>query len=289
MEILVTDKLEEYELLDSGEGEKLERFGRLVLRRPENQAIWKKGLPAEMWDKASATFTHGEKSGRWKKESEVEEEWKMNFSGFKFNLTLLPSKHVGVFPEQSQNWKWLEEKIKNANHPIKVLNLFANTGGATLACCKANAEVVHLDSSKFSIDFAKKNLKINGMEDAKVRFIIDDARKFVEREIKRGGKYDVIILDPPIYGKGGKGEVWKIEKDLLPLVVRLREVLSNNPVAILLNGYSSIYSSLSYAQILSNLNSGLGGVTVFGELCIKESSKERLLSSGIFARWSKEK
>lgn len=290
MEILITESLEEYELLDTGEGEKLERYGSLVLRRPENQAIWKKSLSKEAWDKADAVFSHGQKSGRWKMESNTPNEWNMNFSGFKFGLELLPSKHVGLFPEQSQNWKWLGDAIKKetlSGRKVSVLNLFANTGGMSLACSHAGADVVHLDSSKFSIGMAKQNFKLNGMENNQVRFIVDDVRKFVEREIKRGNKYDVIVMDPPVYGKGTNTQIWEIEKDLLPLLTRVRELISSNPVAVLLNGYASIYSSLSYKNILVSAVSGLGGNISSGELCIKDSSSERLLSSGIFARWSK--
>lgn len=289
MEILITEKNEEYELLDSGEGEKLERFGKYVLRRPENQAIWKKSLSEESWKKADATFSHGQKSGRWQKNQDTSDNWNINFSSFKFGLELLPSKHVGLFPEQSQNWKWLAQLIKkevDLGKKVKVLNLFANTGGASLSCSRAGAEVVHLDSSKFSVDMAKKNFKLNSMEDNPVRFIVDDVRKFVEREIKRGNQYDVIVMDPPVYGKGTNDKVWKIEEDLVPLLARLKELVSKNPVAILLNGYASVYSSLSYKNTLNGVVSSLGGELVFGELALEDSSG-KLLPSGIFAKWGK--
>lgn len=287
MEILITEKSEGYELLDSGEGMKLERYSSFVLARPEPQAIWRKTLSSEEWDKADAVFTHGEKTGRWSKKDGMEEEFKVDFEGLKFNLKLLPSKHLGLFPEQSKNWKWLEEKISprvTLGEKVSVLNLFAHTGGATLACSRAGAEVVHLDASEFPVTYAKKNLEDSGMGANKVRFIVDDVRKFVEREIKRGNKYDIVIMDPPVYGKGTNDKVWKIEEDLLPLLLKTKEVLSPDPLAFVLNGYASIYSSLTYKNILEQIFSGN---ISYGELSIKESSSGKILSSGIFARWEK--
>lgn len=287
MEILITNKSEDYELLDSGDGMKLERYGLVVLARPDNQALWSKKLNQVEWDKADASFSHGERSGRWTKKSETQEEWQTGFEGFKFNLKLLPSKHLGLFPEQSQNWKWLEEKIKSENRPIQVLNLFAHTGGATLACSRGGAEVVHLDASEFPVNYAKKNLEDSGMGKNRVRFIVDDVRKFVEREIKRGSKYDVVIMDPPVYGKGTNDKVWKIEEDLLPLLFKIKKILSDKPVAVLLNGYASVYSSNTYKNTIESAFSDMNGRVSFGELAIKESSAERLLTCGIFARWEK--
>lgn len=287
MEILITNKSDDYELLDSGDGQKLERFGSRVLSRPDTQALWNKKLSEVEWQKADASFSHGEKSGRWSKKEQLADEWQTSFEGFKFNLKLLPSKHLGVFPEQSKNWKWLEEKIKSENRPIQVLNLFAHTGGATLACSRAGAEVVHLDASEFPVNYAKKNLEDSGMGKNKVRFIVDDVRKFVEREIKRGSKYDVVIMDPPVYGKGTNDKVWKIEEDLLPLLLKIKKILSEKPVAILLNGYASVYSSFTYKNILESAFSDLEGRVSFGELTIMESSAERLLTCGVFARWEK--
>ncbi len=287
MEILITNKSKDYELLDSGGGQKLERYGSLILSRPDNQALWNKKLSETDWKKADATFSHGEKSGRWSKKEETQDEWQTDFEGFKFNLKLLPSKHLGLFPEQSQNWKWLEDKIMSEKRPIHVLNLFAHTGGATLACSRGGAEVVHLDASEFPVNYAKKNLEDSGMGKNKVRFIVDDVRKFVEREIKRGSKYDVVIMDPPVYGKGTNDKVWKIEEDLLPLLNKVRKILSDEPVAILLNGYASVYSSNTYKNIIESAFSDLEGRVTSGELAIKESSAERLLTCGVFARWEK--
>ncbi len=287
MEVLITNKSKDYELLDSGDGQKLERYGSVILSRPDNQALWNKKLSEGEWKRADAIFSHGEKSGRWTKNAETDDEWQTDFEGFKFNLKLLPSKHIGLFPEQCQNWKWLEEKIRAENRPIQVLNLFAHTGGATLACSRGGAEVVHLDASEFPVNYAKKNLDDSGMGKNKVRFIVDDVRKFIEREIKRGNKYDVVIMDPPVYGKGTNDKVWKIEEDLLPLLTKVRKVLSDKPVAVLLNGYASVYTSITYGQILESALGDLGGSVSNGTLAIKESSGDRLLTCGIFSRWEK--
>ncbi len=281
-ELLITEKSADYELLDSGEGEKLERYGKIILSRPDPQAIWQKNLKEE-WDSAHATFVRTGQFGKWQIKGKIPESWGVKLGGFNFSLELLPSKHLGVFPEQSPHWHWLEEKIKKSKREISVLNLFGYTGGATMAVAKAGASVCHVDASKFAVDLAGKNLKSSGLGSKPVRFIVDDARKFVEREIKRKNKYDVILLDPPIYGKGNKGETWKLENDLLPLVLRLKEILSPKPLAIILNGYSSIYSGTTYTQILQSLN--LPGKIDCGELAIRESSGKRLLPTGIFTRY----
>jgi 23S rRNA (cytosine1962-C5)-methyltransferase len=285
MEVLVTKNTNDYELIDSGEEQKLERYGQVVLSRPENQAIWDKKVSDDKWSKADAVFSHGQKAGRWTKKSGISDEWKINFEGFVFNLKLLPSKHLGLFPEQSENWRWLETKIKSRGPGVRVLNLFAHTGGATLACSRGGAEVVHLDASKYAVDVAKKNLEDSGMKDNKVRFIVDDVRKFVEREIKRGAKYDVIVLDPPVYGKGTNEKVWKIENDLVPLLYRIKKLLSDKPLCLLLNGYASVYTSIAYEQVLSSVYDDIKGDFTSGSLAIQESSTSRLLPCGIYARW----
>lgn len=281
MEILITEKSKDYELIDSGEGEKLERFGDLVLSRPDPQILWEKSLGQEEWGKADAVFSHGEKSLKWNKKKDFDDSWQINLSDLTFNIKLLPSKHLGIFPEQAPQWKWLEDKISGSKTPA-VLNLFAYTGGASIASARAGAEVCHVDSSEFVVDYAKKNLESSGFGGKSVRFIVDDVRKFVEREIKRGKKYDLIVLDPPVYGKGQKKEVWKIEEDLLPLLKRIKNILSEKPLGVVLNGYASVYSSSTYENLLKSVF--LNGKFSSGELCIKETSRGRLLSAGIFAR-----
>lgn len=284
--ILITEKSADYELLDSGGGEKLERYGKVILSRPDPQAIWPKLMSEIEWKKANAVFTRTGTIGKWQINKEVPEPWGISLEGLSFSLKLLPSKHLGLFPEQSAQWKWLTEKIKNSSKKnISVLNLFAYTGGASLACAKAGANVCHVDASKFTVDLAHINMGDSKLSDKKIRFIVDDARKFVEREIKRGNKYDIILMDPPVYGKGAKGESWKIEEDLMPLLSRIKNILSVAPLAIVLNGYASGYSAVTYAQMLSVIIADLKGSISSGELAIKESSGGRLLPCGIFARW----
>ncbi len=286
-QILITERSDGYELLDSGDGYKLERFGEKVLSRPDPQAIWKKKLSEEKWNEAYSVYRREGETGKWTGKGQTLEEFQIKFEDFVFNLKLTPAKHVGLFPEQSQNWKWLEDKIKNSGRNISVLNLFAHTGGASLASARAGAEVCHVDASKFPVDHAHRNLDDSGLGDKKVRFIVDDVRKFVEREIKRGVKYDVIVMDPPVYGKGTNDKVWKIEEDLPPFLLRVKEVLSDEPLAILINGYASIYSPITYKNLLLSVTEDLGGEISCGEVVIKESDSSRLLPAGIFARWEK--
>ncbi len=286
--VLITEKSEGYELLDCGDGQKLERYGGVVISRPDPQALWPKSLSEAEWQKAGAFFTRVGTAGKWKVIKEIKQPWTVTLEGLTFSLELLPSKHVGLFPEQSAQWKWLSEGILqrlSLGKKVSVLNLFGYTGGASLSCAKAGASVVHVDASEFAVDLAHKNLDLSGLGKAPVRFIVDDVRKFVEREIKRGNKYDVVIIDAPVYGKGAKGETWKIEEDLQPFLFRIKNILSDDPLSVVLNGYASGYSGITYAQILSGAL-GLKGEISSGELCIRESSANRLLTSGIFARWS---
>ena len=289
MDILSTKSSKDYELLDSGEGEKLERYGEYILARPDTQAIWKKKLDESYWSKADAVFSHGAKSGKWNIKTGMKENWYISLNDVIFSLSLLPSKHTGVFPEQSTQWSWIEDKIKSrvsSGKKVTVLNLFGYTGGGSLVSAKSGADVVHVDSSKFAVDVAKKNLKDSNLNDKSVRFIVDDVRKFVEREIKRGNKYDVVLMDPPVYGKGAKKEVWKIEDDLAPLLSRVQKILSDSPVAVVLNGYASVYSSIAYKNMLESITGDLGGEVHSGEMTIEEKSG-RLLPCGIYSRWSK--
>ncbi len=293
--ILITEPSQDYELLDSGDGQKLERYGSVVVSRPDPQVLWNKSLPKTEWDKANAVFLKTGTSGKWKIVDLINKNWQVSINKLVFSLSLQPSKHLGVFPEQSVQWKWLEDKIiassaiRGGSGKVKVLNLFAYTGGASLACARAGAEVCHVDSSKYSVDLANQNMKSSNLSASKIRFIVDDVRKFVEREIKRGNKYDVVVMDPPVYGKGAKGEVWKIEKDLLSLLSRVNLILSQKPIALVLNGYASVYSSATYAQMFAVAISGLAGETSHGELAIRETSGNRILTCGVFSRWENKK
>ena len=283
---LITKPSADYELIDSGNEEKLERYGKYVLRRPDPQALWNKTLSEKDWKNADALFDADRKI--WKKRNEsMQNEWQISFGQLKFNIKPTAFKHTGVFPEQEQNWKWTMEKIKKANRPVRILNLFGYTGGATLAALSAGAEVTHVDGSKSAVTWAKENAQLSGLDKKPVRWIIDDARKFVMREIKRGGKYDGIIMDPPSFGRGGKGEIWKIEENFLPLIEECSKILSDDPILFLINGYAAGYSSIAYYNTLKPIMKKYFGQFEIGELAIAESKGDRLLPCGIFARWNK--
>jgi len=295
LKILITKSGSDYELLDSGLGEKLERFGKFVLSRPDPQALWDKRLDIEDWRKADAKFTREEgesesnKTGSgWNIKNTDMNRWSIDFSGLKFQIKPTAFKHVGIFPEQFLNWKWLEEKVKGDN--FEVLNLFGYTGGASLACAKAGAKVVHVDGSKAAITWAKENAELSGLKDKPIRWILDDARTFVSREIKRGRKYDGIIMDPPAFGHGPENELWKIEEHFLTLVQDCLQILNDKPSFFLINGYSAGYSAIAYENILMSLVQKYGGGVESGELAIQEKEikgkETRLLPCGIYARWS---
>lgn len=292
--ILTTKPSADYELIDSGNEEKLERYGKYVLRRPDPQALWNKTLSETEWKNADATFLADKKV--WKKKTDsMQNEWQISFDDLKFNIKPTAFKHTGVFPEQEPNWQWIKKIIQDSrfmNHDSqiknpKILNLFGYTGGATLAALSAGAEVTHVDGSKSAVGWAKENAELSGLINKPVRWIIDDARKFVMREIKRGGKYDAIIMDPPSFGRGGKGEIWKIESDFIKLLEECSKILSENPLFFLVNGYSAGYSSIAYYNALKPLVEKYGGKFENGELTIQESKFGKLLPCGIFARWSR--
>ncbi len=222
------------------------------------------------------------------KKPSTPDEWHITLNQLKFNIKPTAFKHTGVFPEQLPNWEWLSKLVQGSKRQIKILNLFGYTGGATLAALAAGAEVCHVDSSKPAISWARQNAEISGLADKSVRWIPEDARKFVIREISRGNKYDGIILDPPAFGRGNQGEIWKIEKDLLPLLHQCREILTPEPLFFLLNGYAAGYSSQAYLNAIAPIFSKLGGQFEIGELTIEERSK-RLLPCGIYARWQNNK
>jgi 23S rRNA (cytosine1962-C5)-methyltransferase len=290
--ILKTLPSADYELIDSGEEEKLERYGKYILRRPDPQALWSKNLAETEWKKADGTFFTDELRKGWKKKDGMLGEWQISFGNLVFNIKPGAFKHTGVFPEQEMNWKFIQAKIeseksKDRTEPIKILNLFGYTGGATLAALSAGAEVTHVDGSKATVEWAKENAVSSDLDKKPVRWIIDDARKFVMREIKREAKYDGIIMDPPSFGRGGKGELWKIEENFLPLIEQCSKILSDNPLFFLINGYAAGYSSQAYFNALKPIMEKYKGVFEIGELTIEEKTSKRLLPCGIFVRWSK--
>ncbi len=286
MIILKTESTKDYELLDSGNGEKLERFGQFVLARPDPQALWSKRLSEKEWNRSNAVFLKGAET-KWKNKN-VPEKWEINLSDLTFSIRLGKFKHPGVFPEQAPNWEWMENLIKGKKN-IRVLNLFGYTGGATLACLKAGAEVTHVDASRVAVTQAKENAELSGLSDKPVRWILDDALTFIKREIKRGNKYDGIIMDPPAFGRGPKGEIWKIEDAFIDFVEKTKELLSNKPLFYLINGYASGYSALAYEENIRSIHDQFGGEIESGELAIVESESGRLLPAGIFASWSASK
>lgn len=290
--IEITKPSKDYELLDSGEGEKMERFGNVVLSRPDPQALWKKHLPADEWKKVDGYFTREERKGEWQLKNTVEERWQIEIASLNMWIKPTAFKHTGIFPEQSVNWDWTRSVVKSTKEKepareIEVLNLFGYTGGASLAVLQEGAKVVHVDGSKSAITWAKDNAEISGLGDKPIRWILDDAREFVTREIKRGRKYDGIIMDPPAYGHGPDKEVWKIEEHFLGLIEDCMKLLSDNPLFFLINGYSAGYSAIAYENNLLDLQKKCGGEIEIGELAIEESKTGRLLPTGIFARWKK--
>jgi 23S rRNA (cytosine1962-C5)-methyltransferase len=300
----------EYELIDSGEEEKLERFGDVVLSRPDPQALWPRRLSKEVWAAADGVFFRRGKDGEWRfAKSPMPKSWPIEFGGLKFLIKPTAFKHVGLFPEQAANWDWLRAIITQditqepTGHTVEVLNLFGYTGGATLACAQAGAKVVHVDGSKSAIAWARENAALSGLADRPIRWILDDARAFVEREIKRGREYDGIIMDPPSFGHGADKELWKIEEHFLPLLADCMKILkpktaeSSGPLFFIINGYSAGYSATAYGNNLLALKEKFGGTIETGELMIHESktadavtaiaAEPRSLPAGIFARWSK--
>lgn len=285
--ILKLEKQNDYELIDSGECQKLERYGEYILNRPDIEALWNKTYP-DIWSSSDLNFIREGKKTKWIIKNGVPNSWNIKFDDIIFSIKPTSFKHIGIFPEQCINWKWMENIIKNnikEYKEINVLNLFAYTGGATMFCAKAGASVCHVDASKNAVFWAKENIKLSGLEDKPIRFIIDDVILFLKREIKRGRKYDAIIMDPPSFGHGPKDELWKIENDFLKLIELCKELLSEKPLFMLINGYTAGYSSIVYENNLKEIFKDIG-IYENGELVIEEKSG-KLLPCGIFARWSK--
>lgn len=279
-----------YELLDTGEGEKLERFGEYTFVRPYEDAFWKKTLNKKEWDLADGKFLNsksGEKAGWRFKNKDMKDSWVMSYQDIRWTAKPTPFRHLSFFPEQQVHWDFIYEKISKANRPIKFLNLFGYTGVASLFALKAGAEVTHMDASKQSLALAQENQKLSGLENKPMRIIPDDVLKFLERESKRGVKYDAVIMDPPKFGRGPKGETWKIEEDLPKLLSGIKKVLSPNPLFVILTSYAIDSSSLSLGHALSDALKDLGGEVTAGEMCILEKSYGRAIPLANTAVWKK--
>ncbi len=287
LELLYPTGWQDYTLLDSGNGQKLEKFGSYRLVRPEAEAVWQPGLPANEWKSADAVYKPApeENGGHWEYRRKLPERWRLNYKNLSFWAQTSASRHVGVFPEQSSQWDWAEEVIRSAGGKPRVLNLFGYTGMATLSAAAAGAQVTHLDASRKVITWARENQQISGLEASPIRWILDDAVKFVQREQRRGSHYDGIILDPPKFGRGPKGEVWEFYKFLPDLLEACRAILTPHPLFIQLTAYAVKASAMTMFYAVREMMASFKGVTTTGEIGLPEASTGRYLSTAIFARW----
>jgi 23S rRNA (cytosine1962-C5)-methyltransferase len=285
--VFVCDCWNDYEVLDTGDGEKLERWKDVVLRRPDPQVIWPKANPA-LWDKADACYTRSETGGgNWTFFSKLPERWVMTLNDLKFYVRPTGFKHTGLFPEQAANWAFMRERIAPAaaqGREIKVLNLFAYTGGATLACAAAGAQVTHVDAAKGMVQWAKENRDLSGIPQERTRFIVEDAQAFVQRELRRGSRYDGILMDPPSYGRGPNGEVWKLEDELYGFAALCAQALSDQPLFLLINGYTTGFAASVLGNIVQRCMGGAGSVAA-EELALPVRTGG-VLPCGATARWT---
>ena len=283
----VANNWKDYEILDMANGEKLERWGNITLIRPDPQIIWKEKSFPEKWKNANAKYNRSNTGGgNWNFIKPLPKSWQIKYKDLTFNIKPMGFKHTGIFPEQAVNWDWMMNKIRNSNREIKVLNLFAYTGGASVACLKAGASVCHVDSSKGMCEWAKENVASSGLRERPIRFLIDDVVKFVNREIRRGNKYDGIIMDPPSYGRGANGEIWKFEENVADLVKLCMNVLSDKPLFFLINSYTTGISSQVLENLLRiNISKKVGGKFSHGELGLPMTNSKLILPCGIYGRW----
>lgn len=285
--MLVANNWNDYKILDMANGQKLERWGNVILSRPDPQIIWKDKSFPDKWKLVNATYNRSKSGGgSWEYNKQIPKNWQIKYKNLTFNIKPMGFKHTGIFPEQAVNWDWMMEKITKSKREIKVLNLFAYTGGATVACLSMGASVCHVDSSKGMVSWAKENVVSSGLEDKKIRYIVDDVNKFVSREIRRNNKYDAIIMDPPSYGRGANGEVWQFENNIYDLVQLCTKVLSDNPLFFLINSYTTGISSTVLENIL-NLTvakNHIGKITS-GEIGLPMENSKLILPCGIYARW----
>lgn len=285
----IANEWKDYEILDMADGSKLERWGKYILDRPDPQIVWKEKIFPELWKDTDAKYFRSKKGGgHWESITKVPGSWQVKYKDLTFNIKQMGFKHTGLFPEQAVNWDYMIDKIKKSNRKIKVLNLFAYTGGATVACAYAGADVVHVDSSKGMVSWAKENIESSNLNDRYVRFIVDDCIKFVQREIRRGNKYDAIVMDPPSFGRGANGEVWNIEESLFHLIKLCEEVLSDNPLFFLINSYTTGMSSKVLENILYlTINKKHKGNISSGEVGLPMTDSNLVLPCGIYGLWEK--
>lgn len=294
----IANNWKDYEILDMANGEKLERWNNIYLVRPDPQIIWNDKQYPEKWKQANARYNRSSTGGgHWDYKKRLPDSWQIKYKNLTFNIKPMGFKHTGIFPEQAVNWDWMMDKIqsevKTTNREVKVLNLFAYTGGATVACLYAGASVCHVDSSKGMVAWAKENVVSSGLQNRPVRYIVDDVVKFVQREIRRGNKYDAIIMDPPSYGRGANGEVWKFEENLSMLIEICMQVLSDDPLFFLINSYTTGTSSMVLENLLKmNMRKKYGkradnGIFENGEVGLPMTDSDFILPCGIYSKWVK--
>lgn len=284
----IADNWKDYQVLDTSNGEKLERWGDYILVRPDPQVIWKSDKENPGWKKKNGHYHRSKAGGGEWQFFNLPEEWQISYGDLKFNLKPFSFKHTGLFPEQATNWDWCGELIRKANRPVKVLNLFAYTGGATLSAAAAGANVTHVDASKGMVNWAKENAASSGLADRPIRWLVDDCVKFVEREIRRGNKYDAIIMDPPSYGRGPKGEIWKIEDAIYPFIELTMDILSDDPLFYLVNSYTTGLQPAVLTYMLSmTIGKKYGGKVESNEIGLPVKDTGLVLPCGASGRWSK--
>lgn len=285
--MLVARGWKDYQILDTGNGEKVEQWGDIVLRRPDPQIIWPWQKSREIRENVHAYYHRSSRGGgRWEILKKIPESWVIGYGNLKFKVSPTGFKHTGVFPEQAVNWDWMTEKIKKSGREIRVLNLFGYTGGATLACVSSGASVCHVDASKGVVSWCRENAELSGFAQRPIRYIVDDSMKFVEREIRRGKTYDAIITDPPSYGRGPKGEIWKIEDEMYKLLSECARLLSKDPLFVLVNSYTTGFSPYVPANIMDmTFKKTAGGRITAGEVGLPVRDSDIVLPCGVYARW----
>lgn len=281
----IADKWKDYEVIDTSGGDKLERWGKYILVRPDPQVIWNTPKNAPGWKRPNAIYHRSKKGGGEWEFFDLPKQWQIRYGSLCFQLKPFSFKHTGLFPEQAVNWDWFSKKIKEAGRPVKVLNLFAYTGGATLAAAAAGAQVTHVDASKGMVTWAKENAQASGLADAPIRWLVDDCVKFVERELRRGNHYDGIIMDPPSYGRGPKGEIWKIEDNIHALIQLCARLLSKKPIFFLLNSYTTGLAPAVLTYMLSTELKRFGGRVDAQEIGLPVSTNGLVLPCGASGRW----
>ncbi len=282
----ISDKWQDYELIDASDGQRLERWGQYTLVRPDPQVLWRGARVSGLWTRADASYQRSKSGGGAWRENRLPEHWTISYGNLKFQIRPMGFKHTGLFPEQAANWDWMAERIRSAGRPVRVLNLFAYTGGATVAAAAAGASVCHVDAARGIVQQAKENARLSGLSEAPIRYIVDDCKKFVEREIRRGSRYDGVIMDPPSYGRGPGGEVWKIEECIDSLITEAAKLLSDRPLFFLINSYTTGLSPLSMLYIADlRIRPVHGGAGSAGELALPVRESGALLPCGASVRY----